>query len=197
MKSKLLALLGLGILSVLSVRAETFVRPVAYYVHPTAEGYDDNGAAGLAVGRSFGAQSEHELSFEIAYTRWTDEFSGYGAKVSGNENYLPLLANYRFYAGSKQDKVRAYVGPSLGFTRAWVDIHGVASGQSFSISSGDWAFTYSGVVGAVVRLTDKLNLDFGYRYLAAEKTTYSAFGYSIEAEGAKAHMGYAALSCRF
>ncbi len=197
MKSKLFTLLGLCILSVLSARAETFVRSVAYYVHPTAEGYDDNGAAGLAVGRSFGAQAEHELSFELAYTRWTESFSGYGAAVSGSEHYLPLLANYRFYTGSKQDKARFFAGPSIGFTRAWVDIHGVSGSQSFSINSVDWAFTWSGVAGVSIRLTEKLNLDFGYRYLAAEKTTYSAFGYSIETEGAKAHMGYAALSCKF
>jgi opacity protein-like surface antigen len=173
-----------------------FIRPLVYWVHPTAEGYSDAGAAGLSFGAVSGAKKEHEISVEFAYTYWSSSQTAPGFSVSGKEHYLPILMNYRYLFGSEQSKVRFYVGPSIGFTRNWIEVKGRSNYATYSVTTGDWSFTVSGSAGVLIKLANKIDLDVGYRYLHSDGGKYTVAGYRFEGEAGKAHMFYGGLNFR-
>lgn len=180
-----------------SASADTFIRPAAYYVSPTTDGYSSAGAGAVSIGFSRGENLQHEFSMEVAYVRWNSSTNVSGIAVSGSEHYMPYLANYRFLFGQKGDTLRAYIGPAIGVMNSRIDVSARSRFGSFSDSSSAWAFAAAGSAGVVLKLSDKVNLDIGYKYLHAEAASYTIAGVNLEAGAARAHMLGAGIGIRF
>lgn len=173
------------------------IRPTAYYVKPTAGEYSGALAGGLLIGSEFGLQKEHEVSTEWAYTWWDSSASVPGISLSAREHYMPFLVNYRYHFGPQTQSFRVYAGPSVGFTYSKIDVNARIGSVRTNLSTNDWTLTVSGTIGALIKLSQSVSLDLGYRYLHTEAGTYSIGGYSFEGNAATAHMAYTGLNFRF
>lgn len=174
-----------------------FVRPVIAYVAPEADGYDDAGYIGVAAGATLGATRQHEIGGEIGGTGWEfDERFG-SIRSQGEENYVPILANYRYYVQPAGAKVRVFFGPSIGFTSASYEIEVSGPGLFQKDDSTEVLFTIAGNVGVDFQLNDKLSLNVGYRYLYIEGGDTELLGTNIDLDESKAHLIFAGLNIRF
>jgi opacity protein-like surface antigen len=181
----------------LPVFAEGFVRPLVEFISPETDGYSTRAGVGAVVGSQFGKQEEHELSFEAAGTQWnTARVSSVGA-VALQERFVTCLLNYRYHFGPATAPVRFYAGPSLGYTNndvsgAVTGAHGVTAGRE-SI----WNLTWSGSAGLTFKLSEKIELDVGYRFLHVQPRDTTLAGYAFKGEAVKAHVVYAGVGFRF
>jgi len=181
--------------------AEAFVRPVVSYVKPSGDGYSSSTAIGLAAGVYLGAQSEHEINLEFAYTKW-DLHESYGGPLhlEGEEKFLPVLVNYRYYVRDDTAALKAtrfYLGPCVGMTRTKLDFTFTGSGVRFASNDSDWVFTYGGSTGFVTKLGGRFELDLGYRYLRLDQSDYSAPGTTLKGKNSSAHVFSAGVGFRF
>ena len=178
-----------------SSKPEYFIRPLVAYVKPT----DGNSATGFgfAAGGSFGSQKEHEVSFELTHAKWDESMTDPTVSVSGSLKYMPYLLSYRYYFGPEALKARFYVGASAGFTSVDVSVQAVDSGATFSGSDTAWGSTLAGTIGVKVRLSEKADLDLGYRYQHTSGPTITLAGESIELDDLKVHVVYVGVGFRF
>jgi opacity protein-like surface antigen len=180
-----------------TLNAASFLRPYAAYVNPSQEGYSDAGAVGFALGIQTGTQEEHEFSFDWSYTRYDSEGWIGGYSFNGTEKYMPYLASYRFVFGKKESRARLYVGPSLGYTNIRADASVSGYGVRATASCSAWAPTGAGSAGVLLKLTDMLGLDVGYRYIHIGSTDVKVAGVNVELGDVDVHSLYAGLSFRF
>ena len=176
-------------------KTEYFIRPLVAYVKPT-DG-DSATGFGFAAGGCFGAKKEHELSFDWNYAEWDESLTDSDVSVSGSIKYMPYLLGYRYYFGPEALKARFYAGASAGMTSVDVSVLAVGSGMTFSGSDTAWGSTLAGSVGVKVRLTEKADLDLGYRYQHTNGPTITLAGEGIELDDLKAHIFYLGVGFRF
>jgi|GEM_PF-5130813 opacity protein-like surface antigen len=192
-----LTVLALTILPSSHASARGFIRPTIAYVIPEADGYDNAGYLGFAAGFVAGPGHQHEISAEIGATGWEfDEREG-SVRVEGQETYVPMLVSYRCYAQPEGSKVRFFIGPSVGFTHVQYEVK--ASGQNLfsKDETSEFRFTLAGNVGVDFRLSTKLSLNVGYRYLYIDGGNAELFGADIEVDESKAQVIFAGLNIRF
>ncbi len=194
-RTSLFAATALALTSTL--HAGSFLRPYAAYVNPSAEGYSDAAAVGFAAGIQSGAQDQHEIGFDWSYTEYDSEVRIGAFVATGTEKYMPCLASYRFLFGTKENKARVYVGPSLGFTNIRASASVVGPGIAVSGSDSAWAATAAGSAGALVALTDKIALDVGYRFTRVGAAEVKVAGLRAEVGDVNVHSMYAGVSFRF
>lgn len=174
-KLTLVACVALVSLSPFASAADAFVRPVVSLIIPQSGGLDNEVGYGVAAGALFGADSSHEWSLEVTHARWKYEqmmdlsgLDGDTLHFSGPsvDTVTPVLVNYRYRFGSRASRVRFYLGHSLGATqikrKAWAAENGMYR-VSFR-SENDWKFTVAGSAGVAVKLTERVELEAGYRY---------------------------------
>ena len=189
---------ALALAAVSSLQAGTgFIRPVVGYVSPDADGYDDAGYIGFAGGVFVGPTQQHEFSAEIGMTMWESDETVFGIRFEGEETYVPVLANYRYYFQPREAKVRFFVGPSIGFTEVTFDIKATGPGINRSDDSSEYLATGALNAGVEVKLNEKLSLDIGYRYLYIEDGSTTLLGVNAEFDESKAHALFAGLTFRF
>ena len=203
MNMKLRILAATALLATLggTARAESFVRPILSYDSPTNAGFGSAMGYGVAFGTWFGAGKDHEVSFEWHYTDWnySQPYSGYS--VAGGEKNMPLLVNYRYQSGNAQSPVRFYIGPSLGFTRTHLQVTAnfptFAPGPAIVVDETDWSFTWSGATGIIVKISDRADLDIGYRYLHFQGRNFGVGSSNVVVDDHKANIAYLGVNFRF
>ena len=153
-----------------------FVRPELSYNFVSLNGSNANGinikdglGYGIAVGNRFGTQDESEFGVSVGAMRFSLSPSAVGGVGSGNLKAIPLLANYRYYFGAKANAVRCYLAPSIGWTTVKTNFTAFSGGTMAANGSTGGNFTGCAGVGAVVKLENTVDLDFGYRYVVGLK----------------------------
>jgi opacity protein-like surface antigen len=180
-----------------SASAESFFRPLFSFDSPVNTGFGSTGGYGFVTGARLGAAQEHELSFEWHYNRWNVSASYDRFSVSGGETNMPFLLNYRHHFGTSADQIRFYAGPALGLTSTKLSLNATAPGSLVSVDNTAWAFTASGSLGVLIKLTDKTDLDLGYRYLWTKGRDFSVGPTSVSVDDRQTHMVYTGLNFRF
>jgi opacity protein-like surface antigen len=177
-----------------SNKSQWFVRTNALLVSPSEDGYSNAGGIGASLGAMFGAGLQHEFNVEFGYTNWKmDDYIG-NVRVKATEHHLPVLASYRYYFNADGAPVRPYVSPGFGYQFTKVDAEAVGYGSE---SASDGSFCYTGAIGALIRLTDKIDFDLGYRYLHADGMSGDVQGVPYETDAFAAHIGYLGVSFKF
>lgn len=194
------SLLGLGLAT--AGLAETFVRPIIGIADPSTDGYSSATTGGLCAGYYWhgeNASVTKEASLELGYTRWTYRGDLEGYSVRAKEEYLPVLLNLRahFPMGQNLDRVRFYFGPSLGLAQARGSAKVKVGSTTYSGSATDWAFCYGGTAGFVFQLSDKVDLDLGFRLLRLEGSDFDVGGSHFEGEASTTKIWYAGLGYRY
>jgi len=177
--------------------ADGFVRPLVEFISPHEEGYSTKAGAGVAVGTLFGPQRQHEISFECAGTRWNTAQVTSAGVAAVSERFVSCLLNYRYHFGPATAPVRFFAGPALGVTNnsidlAWVRSSGVAAGRA-----SPWSFTWSGSAGIGFKLTEKIELDAGYRFLHVQSYNTIIAGSAYLGRASEADVFYAGVGFRF
>jgi len=174
-----------------------FIRPELSFNFVALSGSDSNGfkvqdalGYGVAGGTRFGAQEESEFGLSVAALKFTLASSITGASASGNVKVMPIMANYRYYFGTKSDVARPYFAPSAGWTNIKTNSSVVSGITTSSSSSSGNCFTWAAGVGLLVKLDDRLDMDLGYRYIG---------GLKVRTTNVKMTVGsiYAGLNFRF
>jgi opacity protein-like surface antigen len=176
-----------------------FIRPELSYNFASVTGSDASGfktqdalGYGIAGGTIFGAQNENEFGLSIALLKFNlaSNVTGSGVNTSGNLKIVPLLANYRYYFGSKSDVVRPYFAPSAGWTSVKTNATTVNGITTSVNSTSGHNFTWGVGAGLSAKMNDRVDLDLGYRYLG---------GLKVRTTNAKITVGafYAGLNIRF
>lgn len=195
-----LAALGAATLATAS-SAEYFIRPLIAHVDPDQDGYSSATGFGLAGGRYFGPKLQHELSVDLTFTKWEDSANmGSMGSVSAEEAHMPVLVHYKYHFALSDgpSPLRLYVGPGLGMTQTELDLRGTVTGLgTFADSDSNWNFTWAASVGIIFKLSPKVDLDFGYRYLHVKGSDYNLLGGTFEAEDGKASVFYGGVGFRF
>ena len=176
-------------------KTEYFIRPLAAYVSPT-DG-DSATAFGFAAGGSFGSRKEHEVSFEWNSARWDKPVTDPDFSATASLKLMPYLLSYRYYFGNEALKARFYIGASAGMSSMDVSINAVTAGETFSGGDRAWGSTLVGTAGVKFRLTEKADLDIGYRYQQINGPTLTIEGESIELDDLKANILYLGVGFRF
>ena len=201
MKSRLLALLALTLGTSALNAAEAFLRPLAYAVFPTMNGYSNAAAGGLSGGFQFGSENQHEVSLEWFYTNWEGRDHNSYYSETYREHMMPWYATYRYYANTSFTNTRVYIGTGLGLTYSLAQLNESGSSYSYhwsySGSSYDVKINASANIGAIITLARHLDLDLGYRYLYSGAPSYTLLGGKIHDDTIGLHLIYAGLNCRF
>jgi OOP family OmpA-OmpF porin len=112
-----------------------------------------SGGVGYAFGPGF--RVEGELSYR------TNEASFSGGPPAGFEvNAWSLMANV-YYDFNRGGRFEPYIGLGVGVT----DLEFTDSPPEVEVDPG---FAYQGLAGVAIGLTDRLDLDIGYRYFVAQ-----------------------------
>ena len=177
---------------------EGFIRPELSYNFASLSGSDAVGfktkdAAGYGVtgGAYIGAQNEHEIGLAIGKVDFSLSANAAGVTVSGKAKTVPVLASYRYYFGAKADVARLYVGPYVGYTSIKYNVRATFGTPAvFTDSSSGNSFTWGGGLGGMTKVTDKIDIDIGYRFIG---------GLKISDTNIKARVGslYAGANFRF
>jgi opacity protein-like surface antigen len=155
-----------------------FIRPELSYNFASLSGSNSDGfkvqdalGYGVAGGTRFGTQEESEFGLSVATLKFslTSNVVGAGVSASGNVKVVPIMANYRYYFGTKSDVARPYFAPSAGWTNIKTSTAVVSGLTTSSSSSSGNCFTWAAGVGLLVKLDDKLDMDLGYRYIGGLK----------------------------
>ena len=112
---------------------------------------------------------------ELAYRKVNN--LKYNAKVTSTRKYkqkikLQAVMLNSYYEISSTYKIKTYVGIGLGYTNikpGEVSRSSSSNTMTYKANNSD-NFTYSLMTGVSVNMTDKLNLDLGYRFQDYEKT---------------------------
>lgn len=167
----LVCALCFGACSSLTARAEGFIRPGALYVSYTDTGLSGKGGVSLAAGSSFGASKEHELSLEVvraSWSWWQQAGSFVGLGYTGDGHCTPILANYRYYFGQADGRVRVYAGASAGVVKSSGDVVLALSGIMGVGSVNQTKAAYGATLGVTGKISAKFSYDLGYRYLQSD-----------------------------
>ena len=167
----LVCIIGLVACSSLTAKAEGFIRPGAVYVSYTDAGLSGNGGVSLAAGTGFGAAKEHELSLEVVRASWSwkQQFGSFAGLGSTGDGYCtPILANYRYYFGQADARLRVYAGASAGVVKSSGDVVLALSGVMRLGSVNQTKAAYGATIGVTGKLSAKISYDVGYRYLQSD-----------------------------
>jgi outer membrane protein OmpA-like peptidoglycan-associated protein len=129
--------------------------------------FDDDWSAHVAAGRAFA--NGFRVEGELAHRQ--NDFSDF----SGDVRATSLMLN-AYYDFNREGRFRPYVG--LGVGAANVDASGAIGPISFN--DDDTVAAYQGMVGVAIPLTERLDLDIGYRYFVAPDAGFSG---TVDIEG--------------
>jgi len=163
---------GAGITAAEDFEASALVPPLT-----SVSAEFDSGWAGLAAGGYDFGRWRIEAEFSYRHND-LDHFliavaPGPFARVldtSGEMTNLGLLANL-LYDIELSNALDVYVGGGIGFSRSDLEVRTPAT---VIFDDQDWGFTWQGIVGANVQLTNSLSLFADYRYYVHENFSPSA-----------------------
>lgn len=116
--------------------------------------FDDNWSGHLGGG--YGFQNGFRLEGELGYRN--NDFED----LDGEASATSLMANL-FYDFHRNGRIRPYIGVGVGAAK--VEAEGVAGPISFD--DDDTVVAYQGLIGVAFDVTERLDLDVGYRYFTA------------------------------
>lgn len=153
-----------------------FLRPEFSYSFARLDGSDaagfkveDSLGYGIAGGYVVGAQNEHEFGISLATTDFNLSANVGTASATGKVKVVPVLANYRYYLGTKTDAARCYLAPSVGSTSIKTTTSVVSGITTVNDSSSGTCFTWAAGIGVLFKVDDKIDVDLGYRYVGGLK----------------------------
>ena len=181
---------------------EYFVRPIVDSVNPhvmagaTATGW------GLCTGiywQSGPGDFEKEISLEFERARWSGTDSMGIVQASEGETIIPVLVNFRanFVPDKRLDFVHIYFGPCVGAMKATATSIVTVGGQTTYASSSDFDFAWGATAGLLIRITQKLDIDVGYRLLGTSDTKFQFNGEGFRTGKYTIDGWYAGIGWRF
>jgi opacity protein-like surface antigen len=183
-----------------AVAQEFFVRPTLSYVSSSIDGYDSCVTPGVSAGLYFGGKSQHEVSVNTLFPKFTFDYTYQGVREYGNEKFLPLLLDYKYHAvgiDPYAKNVDFYFGGSAGFARSELDILATNGFTTISGTDRDWVFSYGGSAGFIIKLAKHFDVDLGYRFLGLTKEKFTIANIPLTGEDSHAHVIYAGIGYRF
>lgn len=125
--------------------------------------------SGFMINGSFGYHYSKNIRFEgtIGYrTGGVDKLSLDGASQGGpgDMNILAFMAN-AYYDIDLGSPVRPYIGLGLGMGLVELNTNASSGGASFSVDDSAATLLWNLMVGISYEVNDKIDVDFGYRYL--------------------------------
>lgn len=193
---------AVAVVLVCSATAGGFIRPIIGVADPSVEGYSSSTTYGVCAGYYWaGSESRFtkEASLELGYTKWTTRGDVEGYDFRASEKYMPVMLNLRVHVGLEPSlsKVRFYFGPSLGLTQSKGSLHVDDGEDFFAAHVSDWSFCWGGTAGFVFQLTDKVDLDLGFRLLRLDGSDFSIDGETYASDSSNTKIWYAGLGYRF
>jgi opacity protein-like surface antigen len=153
-----------------SVHAEGFLRPEVSYTFASVSvpGFsidlDNAFGYGVAGGATFGGEGQHEVGVSIGVLDYSVSTSLAGATGSGKVKTVPYVATYRYYFGPKTAPARFYLGGAAGWANVKVNASVTSGGITARASESDTDFVWGVGLGAVFKVTERVDIDAGYRY---------------------------------
>lgn len=146
-----------------------------------------------SIGLGYGFQNGFRLEGEVAH-RFNNIDQTLFADTSDVHTWSTMLnAIYDF---SLSDKVHPYIGVGAGLARVDAGVTGVTSATppvvSGIVNDSDTGFAYQGLVGIGLDLSDRLTMDFGYRYFAAPNLQLNSTGVFVGPGGESDYEQHAA-----
>ena len=182
--------------------SEMFIRPIVSSVNPSTSGISNATGVGFCTGvywREKTEDVEKEISFEFLRANWSADASDAGYNGHASATFMPLLLNLRVNVCPDNDLklLRLYIGPSFGETRATAKLHITGNGADFYASDSDWSFSWGGSAGFLIRVSERVDIDVGYRYLSASESKFSYQGSTFSTGTNKANIYYCGVGVRF
>lgn len=161
--------------------ADYFIGPIVTEVDPHVAGASSATGLGFCTGvywRTDQQDLEKEVSFECWSARWTGWDARGVRQDTFSDTLMPLMLNFRVNIApdSELKRLRVYIGPSIGMARTDGKDHITGGGMNQSFDDSIWNVVWGGTAGVKIRLTQRLDLDLGYRVLVVSKTTYEYQG---------------------
>lgn len=121
---------------------------------------------GYQVNKYFRADFTGDYFFRSTFTGTTGDACGNVCTESGSMSAILLMANAYAHLG-KWGRFSPYVGAGIGGARVqWGALRNTEPNGNVTEHAGatNWRFAWAAMVGTTVCLTDRLDLDVGYRY---------------------------------
>jgi len=122
----------------------------------------DNDWSGHA-GLGYAFQNGFRLEGEGAYRQ--NDLSD----IAGDVNATAAMANL-YYDFNRDGAIQPYVGVGVGVAK--IDVNGAAAGL-VSFDDNDTVAAYQGMAGVAIPLSERLDLDVGYRYFKAPEGSFN------------------------
>jgi len=121
-------------------------------------------SGGLGYAFQNGFRAEGELA-------WRNNDLDEDVVDEGDVQVMSAMLN-AYYDFNRGGRFEPYLG--LGIGMAEVDTQLSAGGGLLTIDDSDNSYAYQGLAGVAIELTERLDLDIGYRYFVAPDLTYEA-----------------------
>jgi hypothetical protein len=190
--------------SVFADNADYFVRPEIDYVSPQDKGTSEATVGyGLSFGKQLGSDKEHEISLDLLY--WDEnktlvETLPVTSTIRSKHKMMPLLLDYRYYAGSSDGRLRLFLGALAGYTNADESFNvNQTSAPVFSgtASATRWLPTLGGTAGIEIKTSDRVSVQLGYRYLHIFEKNYGGATFTFHPVAYNADIFTGAVSIKF
>ena len=105
---------------------------------------------------------------------------------------VPVMANYRFYVGQPNSRMRFFLGAGAGFatmrmeSELWKEFK--RNSHAKTQSSTESSFTWSGTAGISIKLIDRLHLDFSYAYQSIEGVDFRMTNVTCNLDRMQTHL---------
>jgi opacity protein-like surface antigen len=160
---------------------DAFIGPIVTEVDPHIAGASSATGFGFCTG-VYWRTGQEDLEKEISFEAWRAKWTGWDARGvrqdSFSDTFMPLMLNLRANIAPFSDykRLRVYIGPSVGMARANGRDHIVGGGMNQFYDDSVWNVVWGGTAGIIFRLTERLDINLGYRLLVVSKTTYEYQG---------------------
>jgi opacity protein-like surface antigen len=166
---KIVAVTTFLAISVCANAQERFLRPeVSYNFAKSSDSTIDLKDAvgfGIAGGIYFGAQNGQELGLSAGILNFDiKSVEVGGVDVTGRVKALPLLVTYRYYLGTNEKPLRFYLASAVGYSIVKVEATASLGDVTAAGDSNETDFTWAVGTGAVFKLSDRIDMDAGYRF---------------------------------
>jgi opacity protein-like surface antigen len=160
---------------------DAFISPIVTQMDPHVAGASNATGLGFCTG-VYWRTGQDDLEKEISFEYWKAKWTGWDAKGVRQDSFSdtlePLMLNLRANIAPISDYkwLRVYIGPSVGMARANGRDHITGGGMNQYFDDSVWNMVWGGTAGFIFRLSQRVDINIGYRLLVLPKTTYDYQG---------------------
>lgn len=114
---------------------------------------------------------------------------------------VPVMANYRFYLGQTDARVRFFLGAGVGYARMRMEseLWKEFKRSTYARTQSDTAtsFTWSATAGISVKIIERLHLDFSYAYQSIEGADFRMANVTCNLDRLETHLARGGVTWSF